>query len=148
MWNFPSLLLLLLITAIGLDGLVLASEAPGPISRSGNSVNQTLDSCLLTVKGSINDPALPATVVGYGIFARFAKSNPSVNALWVRDSGTAGVWTQLGNNQTYQVGFAVESPEFSRNVLEGIVKWQWSGTDLFNMPVPENGNWKVLAASC
>jgi hypothetical protein len=66
MWNFPSLLLLLLITAIGLDGLVLASEARGPISRSGNSVHRTLDSCLLTVQGSINYPALPATVVGYG----------------------------------------------------------------------------------
>ena len=66
MWNFLSLLLLLLITAIGLDGLVLASEVPEPIGPSGNSFYRTLDSCLLTVKGSINNPALPATVVGYG----------------------------------------------------------------------------------
>jgi hypothetical protein len=66
----------------------------------------------------------------------------------IRDSGMAGIWEKLDNNQTYRVGFAVESPVYSRQVLEDIVTEQWPGSFLFKRPVEGNGNWQVLSAIC
>jgi len=107
----------------------------------------TLDTCILTVQSTVAEVANPRTLIIYGIWYRFATSDPPVNPLTVVDGGTSDVFEDLGNG-IYAVGFAVESDTYGSSQLKDIVTEQWSGTNLFEWDVGSAGNWMVLSANC
>jgi len=139
MWKF---VLLLLLTA-SLNAFASAVDHP----RGFSVLFDALNSCQLTVKGTMENPEMPSTVVSYGILNRFASSDPPANPLTISSGGTADLWNKV-DDRTYTVGFSVRSDQYSSDHLAYIVTQQWPGTNLFESDVAGNGNWEVVSVTC
>jgi len=106
-----------------------------------------LNTCTLTVQSTIGKVADPRTLITYGIFNRFAISDPPANPLRVAGGGTSGAFEELGDGR-YSVGFSVKSGQYKMWQLRNIVTQQWTGTNLFERDVGSAGNFKILSVSC